>query len=39
VQGIPQIVVAGKYVVRGNDFNQMLVNATEVVELAAKEGK
>jgi protein dithiol oxidoreductase (disulfide-forming) len=39
VQGIPQIVVAGKYVVLGNDFNQMLVNATQVVGLATKEGK
>jgi thiol:disulfide interchange protein DsbA len=38
VQGIPQLVVAGKYVVLGNDFKQMLVNATQVIELAAKEG-
>lgn len=39
VQGIPQIVVAGKYVVKGNDFNQMLANATQVIGLTAKEGK
>ncbi len=37
VQGIPQLVVAGKYVVLGSDFNQILANATQVIELAAKE--
>lgn len=37
VQGIPHLVVAGRYVVLGNDFNQLLANATQVIELAARE--
>lgn len=39
VQGIPRLVVDGKYVVLGKDFEQMLTNATQVIELAAKEGQ
>lgn len=36
VSGIPRIVVAGKYVVLGNNFEQMLANATQVVGKAAE---
>lgn len=34
VDGIPRIVVAGKYVVLGNNFEQMLTNASQVVSKA-----
>ncbi|HEY6642220.1 thiol:disulfide interchange protein DsbA/DsbL [Povalibacter sp.] len=37
VQGIPKITVAGKYEVHANDFNQMLVNATQVIQLVMTE--
>jgi len=36
VDGIPQIVVAGKYQVLGNNFDQILANATQVIEIAGK---
>lgn len=31
VDGIPKLVVAGKYVVLGSNFDQMLTNATQIV--------
>lgn len=45
VDGIPQIVVAGKYIVLGNNFEKMLANASQAISKAtqgsqsAKAGK
>ena len=39
VDGIPRVVVAGQYVVLGKDFNEILDNATQVIELAARSGQ
>ena len=37
VNGVPHLVVAGKYEVLGSNFDQVLNNATQVVEMAAKQ--
>lgn len=36
VDGIPLIVVDGRFVVRGNSYEQMITNASQVLELAQK---
>jgi thiol:disulfide interchange protein DsbA len=36
VDGIPQIVVAGKYIVLGNNFEKMLANASQVIGKATQ---
>jgi protein dithiol oxidoreductase (disulfide-forming) len=37
VQGVPHLVIDGKYEVEGSNFDQMLANATQIVEMAAKQ--
>lgn len=39
VQGIPQVVVGGKFIAMGNDYGRILDNTTQLIELAAKEKK
>jgi hypothetical protein len=34
---VPHVVVAGKYEVLGSNFDQVLNNATQVVEMASKQ--
>lgn len=35
VDGVPKLVIGGKYIVQGNDFQQLLVNADQVLKLIA----
>jgi thiol:disulfide interchange protein DsbA len=37
VQGVPHVVIDGKYEVEGSNFDQILANATQIVEMAAKK--
>lgn len=37
VKGVPHVVVDGKYEVLGSNFDQMLSNATQVVDMASKK--
>lgn len=37
VDGIPRLVVAGKYIVLGSNFDQMLANATQIISKAAED--
>ena len=37
VKGVPHLVIDGKYAVEGSNFEQMLTNATQIVEMAAKQ--
>lgn len=37
VQGIPHVVIDGRYEVLGSNYEQMLANATEVLQLAQKK--
>jgi len=37
VKGVPHLVIDGKYAVEGSNFDQMLTNATQIVEMAAKQ--
>jgi len=36
VQGVPHVVIGGKYAVLGDDYDQILDNATQVLSLASK---
>ena len=36
VQGIPHLVIDGRYEVLGDNFNQILSNATQVLDMVTK---